>query len=85
MDDSAEGAKRDNQSQPPPPAAEEMVKVVDRQGNVKVIPRSEYERKKRRRRRREPGKGLPIKEVVSVAFILAVIIIASYIALKILK
>lgn len=64
---------------------EEMIKVVDRRGRVKHIPRSEYERKKRRRKRRERSKNVPLRDVLSIAFILAVIIIASYFALKIIK
>jgi len=62
----------------------EQVKVVDRQGRVKYVPRSEYEQKKRRRRRRS-GKEPPVRELLSLAFIVIVIIAASYIALKLIK
>lgn len=68
-----------NESQP------EMIKVVDRQGNVKTIPRSEYEAKKRSRKRHEKQKNLPVKEIVSITFIVAVILAASYFALHLIK
>jgi hypothetical protein len=69
----------------PAPTAAEMIKVVDRQGRVKMLPRSEYEAKKRRRRRRESSAGLPLGDILSIAFIIAAIVIASYFALKLVK
>lgn len=62
----------------------ELIKVVDRRGQVKMIPRSEYEQKKRRRRRKS-GKELPLKDVLSLALIILIILAASYIALKLIK
>ncbi len=67
------------------PADEEIVKVVDRKGQVKFMPRAEYEQKKRRRKRREHQKSFPLKEVISIAVILILIVLASYIALNIVK
>jgi hypothetical protein len=63
----------------------ERIKVVDRAGNVKYITRAEYEMKKRRRKRVNARKQFPIKETLSVVFILAVIILAVYLALQIVK
>ena len=60
----------------------EQVKVMDRQGRVKYVPRSEYERKKRRRR---SSKEAPVREILSLSFIVIVIVVASYIALKLIK
>ncbi len=64
---------------------EEKIKVVDRAGNVKYITRAEYELKKRRRKRVDSHKQFPLKETLSVVFILAVIILAVYLALQIVK
>jgi hypothetical protein len=64
----------------------EMIKVVDRKGNVKVIPRSEYEAKKRSRKKHEAQqKTLPVKEIISIIFIIAAIVAASYFALHFVK
>ncbi|HEX7344051.1 MAG TPA: hypothetical protein VF398_07290 [bacterium] len=68
----------------PPENGRELIKVVDRQGQVKMIPRSEYEQKKRRRRRKS-GKELPLQDILSLAFIILIILAASYIALKLIK
>jgi hypothetical protein len=79
----------EHQKQTPPAgeeSAEEMVKVVDRQGNVKTIPRSQYEARKRRRKRRESStKNIPFREIFSVAIILIIIAVASYLALHYIK
>lgn len=64
---------------------EEKIKVVDRAGNEKYITRAEYELKKRRRKRANSRKQFPFKEALSVVFILAVIILAAYLALHIIK
>ena len=64
----------------------ERIKVVDRKGNVKVLPRSEYEAKKRRSKKRESSnQKLPVKEVFVVLIILAAIVAASYLALHLVK
>ena len=64
----------------------EMIKVVDRKGNVKIIPRSEYEAKKRRRKRQDSSsRNLPVKEIFSVIIILAAILAVSYIALHLVR
>jgi hypothetical protein len=63
----------------------EMIKVVDRKGNVKVIPRAEFEAKKRSRKKHEAQKNLPVKEIISIIFIVAAILAASYFALHLVK
>ncbi len=68
-----------------PSSDPEMVKVKDRLGRVKVIPRAEFEARKRRRKRHEANKSFPFKEVFSVIIILAIICLASYIALNLVK
>ena len=65
--------------------AAEMIKVVDRKGNVKVIPKAEYQRKKRTRKKRTGQKLTSIREIVSVVFIVIVMAIATYLALKIVQ
>ena len=62
---------------------DDLVKVVDRRGRKKEIPRSEYELKKRRRRKHERRSVVSPKNLVSVVFILVIMIAAAYIALKI--
>lgn len=84
----SESQTPDEATPPPeknPSGPEEMIKVLDRRGNVKVIPRSQYDARKRRRRRRDQSKSLPLKEVLSVLIIVIVILIASYIALHLAK
>jgi hypothetical protein len=64
----------------------DMIKVVDRKGNVKVILRSEYEAKKRNRKKHEAQqKTLPVKEILSIIIIIAAILAASYFALHLVK
>ncbi|RJP80057.1 MAG: hypothetical protein C4524_04185 [Candidatus Zixiibacteriota bacterium] len=64
----------------------DLVKVVDRQGRVKMISRAEYEAKKRRRRKRDAARSAPpLKDILSVILVLVLIAIASYIALTIVK
>jgi len=77
--------KEAHESQPDDSAAGETVKVVDRKGNVKVIPHSEYERKKRRRRKRNPRKHFPFRDLLSVALVMLIMALAIYIALKIIQ
>jgi hypothetical protein len=69
-----------DQSQDP-----EMIKVVDRKGNVKVIPRTQYETRKRSRKKHEQSKTLPVKEIISIIIIVAAILVASYFALTFVK
>lgn len=75
----------DGPDSPPKPPQEDLIKVVDRKGNVKVIARSEYEEKTRRRRKREPRKTFPYRDILSLALIVVIMIIAIYIALKIVQ
>jgi hypothetical protein len=63
----------------------DMIKVVDRKGNAKFIPRSQYEASKRHRKKHENTKNLPVKEILSVLIILASILAASYVALILVK
>ncbi len=83
MDDPQKESQPLDQSPLPAKNDRELIKVVDRQGHVKMIPRSEYEQKKRRRRK--SGKALPLQDVLSLAFIILIILAASYIALRLIK
>ncbi len=69
----------------PQSSAEHLVKVVDRHGNVKTIPRSQYERKKRSRKKRGSRKIIPYGQIFSILLIVTVMILAVYIALKIVQ
>jgi hypothetical protein len=84
MDDPQKESQPLDQSPLPAKNDRELIKVVDRQGHVKMIQRSEYEQKKRRRRRKS-GKALPLQDVLSLAFIILIILAASYIALRLIK
>lgn len=68
-----------------PPSAEDTVKVVDRQGNVKVVSRSHFEQKKRHRKRREHKKTFPLKDVIIIVIIVAVMVVAAIVALKLVS
>ncbi|MFH1861432.1 MAG: hypothetical protein ABH878_01355 [bacterium] len=70
---------------PPTSPDQDLVRVKDRKGNVKTIPRAEYEQKKRGRKRRESGNPKLVKDILSLVLILALIIVAAYIALKIVQ
>lgn len=86
MEDSTKGQNSsDGPGSPPNPPDENLIKVVDRKGHVKVIPRAEYEEKKRRRKKREPHKSFPYRDVLSLALIVVIMVIAIYIALKIVQ
>ncbi|MCX6640866.1 MAG: hypothetical protein NTW14_10355 [bacterium] len=74
-----------NQGQDAQGSAAEMIKVVDRKGNVKVIPKAEYQRKKRTRKKRMGQKHTSFRETLSVVFIVIVMAIAIYLALKIVQ
>lgn len=74
-----------NDHQPSATSDSEVIKVVDRQGKVKVIPKSEYDQKRRRRKKREHRKTLPYREVVSVVFIVIVMALAVYLAFHFVK
>jgi hypothetical protein len=65
--------------------SEDLVKIVDRRGRKKEIPRSEYERKQRRKRRREHRSIISLRNLFSVAFIIAIMVAAVYIAIKIVS
>jgi len=84
MDDPRKESRPLDKRSLPAENGRELIKVVDRQGQVKMIPRSEYEQKKRRRRRKS-GKELPLKDILSLALIILIILAASYIALKLIK
>ncbi len=84
MIDRQKGTEPQDQNLAPAENNPEQVKVMDRQGRVKYVPRSEYEQKKRRRRHRS-GKERPTREILSLALIVIIIIAASYLALKLIK
>lgn len=67
------------------PSSEEMVKVIDRNGKIKEIPRSKYDRKKRSRKKRRDRRNFSYGSALSIAIILMIMIIAAYIALKIVQ
>ncbi len=64
---------------------EEMIKVVNRKGAAKEIPRSEYEQKKRSRRKHEHRSVISFKTIFSIAFILLAMILSAYVALQIVQ
>ena len=66
-------------------APEELVKVIDRRGRVKEIPRSKYEQQKRTRKKHSSRKKIHYGNLLSILLILAIMIIAIYIALKIVQ
>ncbi len=71
-------------SSPDGTSGEEMVKVIDRKGRKKVIPRSEYKHKNRVGKEKE-SPGLSIRSFLSLAVILFIMIGAVYLALQIVK
>lgn len=64
---------------------EDLVRIVDRSGRKKEIPRSDYESKKRRKRRRENRSIISFRNMLSVAFIIVIMAAAVYIAIKIVS
>lgn len=66
-------------------APEELVKVIDRRGRIKEIPRSKYEQKKRTRKKHSSRKKIHYGNLFSILLILGIMIIAIYIALKIVQ
>ena len=74
-----------NGSQDGSPSDADTVKLGDRSGNVKVLHRLKSESKKRRKKKRFKSKKFVYREALSIAFILVVMLIAVYIALKIVQ
>lgn len=65
--------------------ADDVIKVVDRKGIVKMMSRAEYESKKRRRKKRSRSKNTSYREFISIAIILVIMVLAAIIALKIVQ
>lgn len=72
-----------NQENPSP--SDDLIKVVDRQGKTKLIPRSQYESKKRSRKKRGSRKSVPYGRILSILLVVAIMVVAAYIALKIVQ
>ncbi|TKJ40068.1 hypothetical protein CEE37_10040 [candidate division LCP-89 bacterium B3_LCP] len=68
-----------------PNSGEDLIKVKDRKGNTKVMTRTDFNRKKRSKKRGAKSKSFPYTEVISIAFILTMMIIAAYVAIKIVQ